>query len=145
MCTAGAGFTDHTTETMHGQAKQIMMQTLSPEIKKLINTDIMEKEHQESWLIAMGKVEYQNLCQARESHAAGDVSPSDASHNHLMYALTGEPDEEFPVQPAQWRDYVFKTDLFQADGKWNGSCYTRAQLEKILGRKVRDDEVSDGH
>ena len=128
----GAGFTDHTTDTMIGQAKQVMMQTLSPEIKRLINTDIKEIDHQEPWTIAIGKVEYSNLCQAHKKQPGVNI----------MYALTGEPDEQFPVQPDEWKEYVFKTDLFTRDEKWNGTCYTKEQLEQIVGHSIDSEDIS---
>lgn len=127
----GAGFTDHSTATMKGQAKQVMMQTLSPDIKKLINTDITEEENQNLWAIAIGKVEYVNLCQAHDKHP----------DRSIMYALTGQPDDEFPVQWMEWKEYVFKTDLFTNDKKWNGSSYTKEQLEKIVGQSINDDDI----
>ena len=125
FCT-GAGYTNHTTDTMIGQAKQVMMRSLSPEIKRLINTDITEAEHQDSWAIAIGKVEYSNLCQAQEKRPEVDI----------MFALTGEPDEEFPVHAEAWKEYVFRTDLFASNKKWNGVNYKREQLEKIVGHSI---------
>lgn len=123
---------------MIGQAKQVMMQTLSPEIRRLINTDISETENQDSWTIAIGKVEYSNLCQAHKKH-----SQSKGTNRSIMYALTGEPDEAFPVSPAEWREYVFKTDLFVTrNEKWNGSNYTKGQLEKIVGHSISSDDIS---
>ena len=129
----GAGFTDHTYAVMIGRAKQVMMQTLAPEIKRLINTDISEAENQDRWTVTIGKVEYANLCQAH------DKQPT----IHIMYSLTGVPDEEFPVAPMEWREYVFKTDLFNSHNeKCNGINYTKDQLENIVGHEVSNDDIS---
>lgn len=127
---------------MIGQAKQVMMQTLSPEIKRLINTDITESENQDRWTIAIGKVEYNNLCQAHNKQKQ-DSTSTPSMKTSLMYALTGEPDEEFPVTPMEWREYVFKTDLFVTrNEKWNGTNYSKEQLEKIVGHSIDSDDIS---
>ena len=116
---------------MLGQAKQVMMETLSPIIKGLINKGIKEQLDQEAWAIAIGKVEYSNLCQAHEKNPDVDI----------MYALTGRPDKAFPVSESKWKDYVFKTDLFSRKGKWNGSAYSKAQLERIVGTKIDTADI----
>lgn len=128
---AGSGYTDHSTATMLGQAKQVMMETLSPIIKGLINKGIKEQLDQEAWAIAIGKVEYSNLCQAHEKNPDVDI----------MYALTGRPDKAFPVSESKWKDYVFKTDLFSRKGKWNGSAYSKTQLERIVGKKIDTADI----
>jgi hypothetical protein len=129
---------------MLGQAKQVMMRTLAPEIKNLINTDMLEEDNQDSWAIAIGKVEYRNLLQAHKSSRSGPETGTRKGNNStsLMYALTGEADEEFPVSPKEWRDYVFTTDLFVQDGRWNGDSYTKAMLESIVGERVDENDIA---
>lgn len=138
---AGKGYTDHDTDTMLGQAKQVMMRTIAPEIKSLINTDINEAEHQNPWAIAIGQVEYRNLQQAQHKQSPRNKN-SDGRRSNLIYALTGQPDEVFPVKASDWREYVFKTDLFAEDGRWNGVAYTKSMLEKIVGESICDEDIS---
>lgn len=113
------------------QAKHVMVKTLAPEMRTLITEGITEDDNQNAWTIAIGKIENRNLCAA---HKPGE---------DIIYALTGEPDEEFFVPPSQWRDYVFKTDLFTSSGKLNGTAYRKDQLQKILNRPVVDSEIEE--
>ena len=129
---AGSGYTDHSTQVMLSQAKQVMMQTLSPTIKKLINDDIRRKDDPDAWAVAIGQTEYNNLCQAY-ARQGGNVD--------IRFALTGEPDDEFPVKAEEWREYVFQTDLYNGNSKLNGRDYTKEQLERILNRSIRHDEI----
>lgn len=143
----GAGFTDHTTETMIGQAKQVMMQTLSPEIKSLINTDITESENKERWTTAIGRVEYANLRQAHAKQQERDKSNNSSSNSSsssppLMFSLMGVPDEEFPVSLQEWQEYVFRTNLVTSADKWNGVHYTRTELESIAGHAIDEKDIS---
>ena len=117
---------------MLGQAKQAMIRSLAPEIRSLIDTDMHEEDNQNLWTIAIGRIEYANLCQAHARHP--DTT--------IMYALTGVPDDVFPVRWEDWKEYVFKTDLFTQGGKWNGSSYTKEQLESILDRTISSDDIT---
>jgi hypothetical protein len=125
----GSGFTDYSPAEMISQAKQVMVATLAPEMRALLTEGISEDDNQNAWTIAIGKIEYRNLCAAQR--AGGNI----------VFALTGEPDEDFHVPAEHWRDYVFRTDLFTSSGKLNGASYRKDQLEKILNRPVTDSEI----
>ena len=108
-----------------------MMNTLAPEIRELLDKDIVEAENPKPWGIAMGKVCYRNISKAKEQNP--DISE--------RLVLCGTPDEAKPVPLEQWHGVVWKSDLFAENGKFNGSAFTKDELREITGREVTAEEI----
>lgn len=93
---AGPGFTEHTAEQIVKISQELIVNTLAPEIKLLLETNVDEEENKEAWKKAVGEVVHRNIKLAKEK-----------TGNDSMQALAGVADAVLDVPAEVWIKAVY--------------------------------------